>query len=134
MKFRVISTKSDIENIDKNDEYIHFAFRPSNTDIFNAISNNPDLKAIQIPSSYMKTLSKSMKMFFDIHNVSLIEGDIWGHRKDINEYYEVPDSVYKKLREMVNEGLSEDKIIEKMSKETRLDPDFIRFLLNHGNY
>lgn len=129
MKFRVISSKDGIASIDKNENFIHLAFRPSNADIFSIISNNPNVKAIQIPASYMKTLSKSINTFFDLYGVTLIEGDVWGHRKDINEYYEVPDSVYDRLKELLNDGLSEDEIIEKMSKETKLNPDFIRFLI-----
>ena len=130
MKFRVISSKNEIESIDKNEEFIHFAFRPSNADIFSVISNNPNVKAIQIPTSYMKTLSKSINTFFDLYGVSLIEGDVWGHRKDINEYYEVPDSVYEKLKELINEGLTEEDIVDKLSRETKLNPDFIKFLIN----
>jgi len=29
--------------------------------------------------------------------LQLIEGDVWGYRKDINEYYSIPSSFIKKI-------------------------------------
>ena len=48
----------------------------------------------------MATVSKSIEMFLEMQRIQLIEGDVWGHRKDINEYYTVPSSVVEKIREM----------------------------------
>jgi hypothetical protein len=31
-----------------------------------------------------------------MQRIQLIEGDIWGHRKDINEYYSIPSSLTEK--------------------------------------
>ncbi|WP_049890977.1 DUF1699 family protein [Methanohalobium evestigatum] len=53
----------------------------------------------------------------------------WGHRKDINKYSEIPNDVYKKINDLMDEGFSEDKIIDKMDKETNLEPEFIRFII-----
>jgi len=42
-----------------------------------------------IPISYKKTISKSTLMFLEMQGIELLEGDVWGHRKDINEFYEI---------------------------------------------
>jgi len=31
-----------------------------------------------------------------MQRIQLLEGDLWGHRKDINEYYSIPSSVFEK--------------------------------------
>ena len=52
----------------------------------------------------MATVSKSIDMFLEMQRIQLIEGDVWGHRKDINEYYTIPSSVTEKIKEMKIEG------------------------------
>ncbi|WP_292486210.1 DUF1699 family protein [Methanohalobium sp.] len=66
MKIRVISTKDDIDNLNENEEMIHLTFRPSNKDLFSIVNKSPNIKAVQVPSSYMRSLSKSAKMFLDL--------------------------------------------------------------------
>lgn len=129
MKIRVVSAKDEIENLDESEEIVHLAFRPSNTDIFTIVSKCPNLKALHLPSSYKKTLSESAKMFLEMQGVDLLEGDVWGHRKDINEYSEVSRNVYKKIDELKEKGMDEEEIMDKMEKETNLSSDFIKFLI-----
>ena len=45
----------------------------------------------QIPPSYMKTMSKAIEVFLVQQGVKLLEGDVWDHRKDIDEHFTVPD-------------------------------------------
>ncbi|MFP4655227.1 MAG: DUF1699 family protein [Methanohalobium sp.] len=129
MKIRVVSSKNEIGNLDENEEIVHLAFRPSNTDIFTIVSKCPHLKALHLPSSYRKTLSESAKMFLDMQGVDLLEGDVWGHRKDTNEYSEVSRNVYNKIDDLKNKGLSEGEIVKKMEMETNLSSDFLEFLI-----
>lgn len=129
MKIRVVSSKDEIENIDENEEIVHLAFRPSNTDIFSLVMKCPNLKALHIPSSYKRTISSSAKMFLDMQSIGLLEGDVWGHRKDINEYSEVSRNVYNKIKDLKESGVSDEEIVDKMVKETRLSADFIQFLM-----
>jgi hypothetical protein len=75
-------------------------------------------------------MSKSMEMFLEMQKIQLIEGDVWGHRKDINEYYTVPSSVMNKIRNMKVDGIPNDKIAEKMSKESKLNQKMILYILN----
>lgn len=129
MKIRVVSTKDEIENLNGNDEIIHMAFRPSNADVFSIVSNCPNLKALHLSKSYKRTLSESAKMFLDMQGIDLLEGDVWGHRKDVSEYSEVSEHIYNKIDELKDEGLSKNEILEQMKNETNLSSDFIKFLI-----
>ena len=128
MKIRIVSSKQEIETIE-NEEIVHFTFRPSNKDIFMLVKSCPKLKAIHIPISYMKTISKSTLMFLEMQGIELLEGDVWGHRKDINEYYEIQPSIFDSIEELKNEGKSKEEIISKLGLETRLSEDLIKFLV-----
>ena len=128
MKIRVVSWKEEIPTIG-NEEIVHLTFRPSNKDIFTLVQTCPKLKAIQIPTSYTKTISKSTLMFLEMQGIELLEGDVWGHRKDINEYYEIKPQIIDRINELKNEGKSQDEIISLLGKETRLSKDLIKFLV-----
>ena len=129
MRIRVVSAKEEINSLGTGEKIIHLAFRPSNKDIFSLVQTCPNVKAIHIPSSYIKTISKSTKMFLEMQGVSLLEGDVWGHRKDINEYSEVKPAVFDRLEELKSEGLSESAILDRLCRETRLSRDLLNFLL-----
>jgi len=129
MKIRVVSSKDEIASLSSDEQIVHLAFRPSDKDIFSLIKTCPGIKAIHVPSSYEKTISRSIRMFLDMQNIALLEGDVWGHRKDINEYYEIKKSVIDRINELKNEGNSEKDIFKKMKKETRLSQDLIRYLI-----
>ena len=72
-------------------------------------------------------------MFLEMQKVQLVEGDVWGHRKDIHEYYTVPDSIISKIRNMKAEGISDEKIAEKIAHESKLSPEMISYVLNKKN-
>ncbi len=129
MRIRVVSSKEEIKSLGKDEKIIHLAFRPSNKDIFALVEACPNVKAIHIPSSYIKTVSKSTKIFLDMQGIALLEGDVWGHRKDINEYSEIKPEVFERIQKLTSEGLSEDEILERLGKETRLSKDLLKFLL-----
>jgi hypothetical protein len=130
MKIRVVSSRDEILSLNPNEKVIHLAFRPSNKDIFLLVETCPKLEIVQLPNSYQRTISKSMKMFLEMQKIQLLEGDVWGHRKDINEYYTVPSSVMNKIRNMKVEGIPNDKIAEKMTRESKLNQKMILYILN----
>lgn len=130
MKIRVVSSRDEILSLNPNERIIHLAFRPSNKDIFLLVETCPKLEIVQLPNSYQRTISKSMQMFLEMQKIQLLEGDVWGHRKDINEYYTVPSSVMNKIRNMKMEGIPNDKIAEKMTKESKLNQKMILHILN----
>ena len=130
MKMRVISCRDEISNLNPNEHIVHIAFRPSNRDIFGLVDSCPKIEAIQLPKSYRSTVSKSIEMFLEMQKVQLLEGDVWGHRKDINEYYTVPSSVIEQIRKLKSEGMPAERIEERISKESKLKPDMISYILN----
>ncbi len=83
---RVISSKSEIEGLNRNEQMVHLAFRASNKDPFNLLEDYSRTGAIKVPSSYRKTRSKAGEMFLVMQGIELLDGDVWGHRKDVNEY------------------------------------------------
>ncbi|HJH32790.1 MAG TPA: DUF1699 family protein [Methanosarcinaceae archaeon] len=132
MKIRVVSSKEEIETLSNEEEIVHLAFRPSNKDIFSLVIKCPNVKALHIPSSYKRTISGSAKMYLTMQGIDLLEGDVWGHRKDINEYSEVSKSVFDRITDFRAEGLSEEDIADKMTRETRLGSDFIDFIMKQA--
>ncbi|AAM06570.1 TPA: DUF1699 family protein [Methanosarcina acetivorans] len=130
MKIRVVSSRDEILSLNPNERVIHLAFRPSNKDIFLLVETCPKLEIVQLPKSYQKTISKSMEMFLEMQKIQLLEGDVWGHRKDINEYYTVPPSIITKIRNMKAEGIPSENVAEKMTKESKLSPKMILYILN----
>jgi hypothetical protein len=131
MKIRVVSSKEEIDTLKLDEEIVHLAFRPSNKDIFKLILKCPEVKAIHIPSSYKRTISTSAQMYLSMQNIALLEGDVWGHRKDINEYSEISQRVFDRIKELEEEGLSNEDTIERLVKETRLSPDFVSFIISN---
>ena len=134
MKIRVVSSRNEILSLNSNERVVHFAFRPSNKDIFMLVEACPKLEIIQIPISYKKTVSRAIEMFLEMQKIQLLVGDVWGHRKDINEYYSIPPYIIKEIRNLKAEGIPNERIAEKVAKEHRLNPKMITYILNKVNY
>ena len=129
MRIRVVSSRDEIFTLNPNERVVHLAFRPSNKDILGLVETCPKLEVIQLPKSYMATVSKSIEMFLEMQRIQLIEGDVWGHRKDINEYYTIPSSVTEKIREMRIEGKSKEDIEARISRENKLNPELVAYII-----
>jgi len=129
MKIRVVSSREEIFTLNPNERVVHLAFRPSNKDIFALVETCPKIEVIQLPKSYRRTVSKSIEMFLEMQRIQLIEGDVWGHRKDINEYYSIPSSVIEKIRELKSEGTPAERIEERVSRESKLNPEMVAYIL-----
>ena len=129
MRIRVVSSKEEINSLGSTEKIIHLAFRPSNKDIFSLVHACPSVKAIHIPSSYIKTISNSTRMFLEMQGISLLEGDVWGHRKDINEYSEIKPEVFERMQELKASGSSEQAVLDRLGRETRLSKDLLKFLI-----
>lgn len=129
LKIRVVSSKEEIATLESNEEMIHLAFRPSNKDIFQLVQRCENLKAIHIPTSYKKTISTSTLMFLEMQGIALLEGDVWGHRKDINEYYEIKPQIFDRIETLRSDGESDDSILNRLGMETRLSKDLLKFLI-----
>ena len=129
MKIRVVSSKEEILTLNPNERIVHLAFRPSNKDVFVLVETCPKIEAIQLPKSYMASVSKSIEMFLEMQRIQLLEGDVWGHRKDINEYYTFPSSVLDKIKSMKLEGKSTEDIEDEVSKKNKINPEMVGYIL-----
>jgi hypothetical protein len=129
MRLRVVSSKEEIPDLNSTEQMIHLAFRPSNMDVMMLIQNCPRIRAVQTPPSYYRTMSKAARQFLEIQGVELLRGDVWGHRKDIDEYYEIDESVIKRLSELMKEGRKIDEIVTLVKRETKLSEDLIKYIL-----
>jgi hypothetical protein len=133
MKIRVVSSRGEIFTLNPNERIVHLAFRPSNKDIFVLVENCPKIEIIQLPKSYMATVSKSIKIFLEIRKIQFLEGDVWGHRKDLNEYYTFSPSVIENIKEMKLEGKFAEDIKVKISKERKINPEMVAYILTKEN-
>ena len=61
MKIRIISSREEINSLRPNEKAVHLAFRASNVDFLNLIQKVPRLQMVQVPTSYMKTISKAIQ-------------------------------------------------------------------------
>ena len=129
MKIRVVSSREEIFTLSPNERVVHLAFRPSNKDIFGLVETCPKVEVIQLPQSYRRTVSKSIEIFLEMQRIQLLEGDVWGHRKDITEYYTISSAVIEKIKEMKNEGKSTEEIKKEVSRKTRTNPEMIAYIL-----
>jgi hypothetical protein len=68
-------------------------------------------------------------MFLDMQGISLLKGDVWGHRKDINEYSEIKPEVFEKIQELKKEGISDSDLVNRLGRNTNLSTDLLKFLL-----
>ncbi len=128
MKIRIVSSKKEIETIKPNEKAVHLAFRASNLDFLGLMQKAPRLQLIQIPPSYMKTVSKAIGAFLEMQGVALIEGDVWGHRKDLDEYFMVPDEAEKVIKAMTLEGAAPEKIAQEVQKTSKMGKELIKYM------
>ncbi len=68
-------------------------------------------------------------MFLTMKRIQLIEGDVWGHRTDISEYYNISPSVIEKIKIMKNERKSSEDIKKVVSRETKLEPEMVDYIM-----
>lgn len=122
MQVRIISSKEEIAVVEEHEKFVHFAFRPSMKDILEVMKAAPKLVFIEIPESYNATISRDLHDIFDMKGISLVVGDVWGHRTDICEYAEIPTKVIKDLSE---DGIS----VRDISVKTRVSESLVSYIL-----
>jgi hypothetical protein len=98
-------------------------------DILGLVESCPKIEVIELPKSYMSSISKSIEMFLEIQRIQFIEGDVWGHRNDLNEYYNIPSSVIEKIKIMKLKGKSTEDIEEEVSRKSKLNPKMIAYIM-----
>jgi len=128
MRLRVISSKNEISNLNPNEKLVHLAFRASNVDFLNLMQRCPRLRMIQVPPSYRKTMSNAILVFLDMQGIELLEGDVWGHRKDLDEYFTVDDATLQEIRTLAASGEGLDDVANQVQKKSRLSPELIKYI------
>jgi len=128
MRLRVISSKNEILNLNPNEKMVHMAFRASNVDYLNLMKRCPRLRAIQVPPSYHKTMSTAIQAFMDMQGIELLAGDVWGHRKDLDEYFTVEDATLQEILALTGSGASLEDVTSQVQKKARIGPDLIKFI------
>jgi len=68
-------------------------------------------------------------MFLALQGVEIIEGDVWGHRKDIDEYYSIDETVLEKISALSAGGASDNEIAIAISRESKLSPELVKYLV-----
>jgi hypothetical protein len=133
MKIRIVSSKEDINDLTRNDQMIHLAFRASSTDMFKLLQSSPRLRAVQVPPSYYKNMPNTGRTFLETQGVQIIEGDVWGHRKDIDEYYVVNDKIIKRISDLRSDGLNIEEISSRISWESKLSPAMVNYIIKESS-
>jgi hypothetical protein len=128
MRLRVVSSKNEIASLSQNEKMVHLAFRASNVDFLNLMQKCPRLRVIQVPPSYKKTMSHAIQVFLEMQGIDVLEGDVWGHRKDLDEYFTINDTTMEEIRAMTAKGVSFEEMSEEFQKKTRLGSDLIKYI------
>jgi hypothetical protein len=128
MKIRIVSSKGEISTLNLNERLVHLAFRASNVDFLNLMKRCPMVRAIQIPKSYIKTLSEAIQGFLEMQGIELLEGDVWGHRKDLDEYFVVDDATMEEIRALAASGADASQVAEDIKRKAKLSPDLVKYI------
>ena len=59
-----------------------------------------------------------------MQGVKLLQGDVWGYRKDLDEYFNVEDATIEEIRPMANGGMSMHYVASNVQQKI-LSPDLI---------
>ena len=128
MRLRVISARNEIPNLNPNEKTVHLAFRASNVDFLNLMQRCPRLRMIQVPPSYRKTMSSAIQVFLDMQGIDMLEGDVWGHRKDLDEYFTVEDTTLEEIRALAAGGASADDVANQIQRKARIGSELIKYI------
>jgi hypothetical protein len=67
-----------------------------------------------------------------MQGVELIEGDVWGHRKDLNEYYVIDDAVMRRIEQLRAGGANAVEIASTISMESKLSPELVKYVIKQS--
>ena len=76
----------------------------------------------------MKTMSDAIDTFLDMQGIELLEGDVWGHRKDLDEYFTVEDATLNEIRSLAASGANMDDMTSQIQKTARIGPELIKYI------
>ena len=73
-------------------------------------------------------MSNAIQVFLEMQGIELLEGDVWGHRKDLDEYFTVDDATLEEIKNMAASGVDADEMAIQIQKKARLGPDLIKYI------
>ena len=83
---------------------------------------------IQVPPSYRKTMSNAIQVFLEMQGIEMVEGDVWGHRKDLDEYFTVGDSTLAEIHALSAAGASVDDVADQIQRKARIGSELIKYI------
>ncbi len=83
---------------------------------------------IQVSPSYHKTMSSAIQVFLEMQGVEMLEGDVWGHRKDLDEYFTVEDGTLEEIRALAAGGASADDVANQIQRKARIGSELIKYI------
>jgi hypothetical protein len=128
MKLRVISARNEISNLNPNEKFVHMAYRASNLDYLALIKGSPKLRMIQVPPSYHRTMSNTVRTFLNLQGIELLEGDVWGHRKDLDDYFTIGSATMEEINSLAESGKTLDEVADKVRMNAKIPPDLIKYV------
>ena len=128
MKLRVISSKNDIDTLNPNEKLIHLAYHASNADYLDLMKKCPRLRMVQVLPSYHNTMSDAIQMFMDLQGIDVLEGDVHGYRKDMDEYFAIDDITMKEIVGLADGGASMEDLTIQIQEKVMLDSDIIKYI------
>jgi len=68
------------------------------------------------------------RYFLEMQSIEMLEGDVWGHRKDLDEYFTVDDSTLEEIRGRAASGASADEVADQIHKKARIGSELIKYI------
>lgn len=131
INIKIIPHREDIGDLAPDETLVHLAFRPDVKDVLRILELCPNIMGIEVPKSYNNTLSRAIIPLLNMKGVSLLVGEVQGHRRDLNAYYPVPPQVIEMIIEQARAGKTEDEIILIIKKTHLINSDLTKFIINH---
>jgi len=60
--------------------------------------------------------------------IEMLEGNVWGHRKDLDEYFTVGDSTIEEIRALAASDASADEVADQIHKKARIGSELIKYI------
>ena len=73
-------------------------------------------------------MSCAIQVFMEMQGIEMLEGDVWGHRKDLDEDFTVDDSTPEEIRALAAKGASADYVAEQIQKKAWIGSELIKYI------
>ena len=73
-------------------------------------------------------MSDAIQVFMDMQGIELLQGDVWGHRKDLDEYFTVEDATLNEIRSLAASGANMDDVTTQIQKTARIGSELVKYI------